>query len=70
MSAMDVKDELRELEQRRLKCLSIVHDPRRKRFDREMARGDLELVETKIAELRKRIPGEEDEPLFDIGGEG
>ena len=67
---MDVKDELRKLEQRRQKYLSIVHDPRRKRFDREMARGDLELVETKIAELRKRIPGEEDEHLFDIGGEG
>lgn len=29
----------------------------------------LELVETKIAELRKRMSTENDEPLFDIGGE-
>ncbi len=66
---MDVKEELRKLEQRRQNYLSIVQDPSRKRFEREMAQGDLELIETKIVELRKRMSAENDEALFDIGGE-
>jgi hypothetical protein len=52
---MDVKEDLRKLEQRRQNYLSIVQDLGRKRFEREMAQGDLEMVETKIAELRKRM---------------
>ena len=66
---MDVKEELRKLEQRRQNYLTLAQDPRRKRFEREMAQGDLELVETKIAELRKGMSTENDEPFFDIGGE-
>jgi hypothetical protein len=66
---MDAKEELRKLEQRRQNYLSIVQDPSGKRFEREMAQGDLEMVETKIAELQKRTSTEDDEPLFDIGGE-
>jgi uncharacterized protein YceH (UPF0502 family) len=65
---MDVKEELRKLEQRRQNYLSIVQDSRRERFEREMAQGDLELVQTKIAELQERMSTENDEPLFDIGG--
>ena len=57
------------MEERRQNYLPIVQDPRRKRFEREMAQRELELVETKIAGLRKRISTENDEPLFDIGGE-
>jgi hypothetical protein len=66
---MDAKEELRKLEQRRQNYLSIVQDPSRKRLEREMAQGDLKLIETKIAELRTRMSTENDEPLFDIGGE-
>jgi hypothetical protein len=65
---MDVKEELRKLEQRRQNYLSIVQDSGRKRSEREMAQGDLEMVETKLAELRKRMSTENDEPLCDIGG--
>ena len=65
---MDVKEELRELEEQRQNYLSIVQDPGRKRSEREMAQADLELVETKIAELRKGVSTENDEPLFDIWG--
>jgi hypothetical protein len=68
-SDMDAKEELRKLERLRQNYLSIVQDPGRKRLEREMAQGDLELVETKITELRKRKSTENDEPLFDIGGE-
>ncbi|MGB2887680.1 MAG: hypothetical protein WBC04_08300 [Candidatus Acidiferrales bacterium] len=64
-----INEGLRKLERRRQNYLSIVQDPSRKRFEREMAQGDLELMETKIAELRKRMSTENDEPLFDIGGE-
>ncbi|MFY9531113.1 MAG: hypothetical protein WAR24_19580 [Candidatus Acidiferrales bacterium] len=64
-----INEGLRKLERRRQNYLSIAQDPSRKRFEREMAQGDLELMETKIAELRKRMSTENDEPLFDIGGE-
>ncbi len=67
---MDVNEELRKLEERRQNYLSIVQDPGRKRFDREVAQGDLEQVESKIAELRKRLSTENDEDQFDTGGEG
>jgi hypothetical protein len=67
---MDVNEELRKLEERRQNYLSIVQDPGRKRFDREVAQGDLEQVETKLAELRKRLSTENDEDQFDTGGEG
>ena len=67
---MDVNEELRNLEERRQNYLSIVQDPGRKRFDREVAQGDLEQVESKIAELRKRLSTENDEDQFDTGGEG
>jgi len=67
---MDVNEELRKLEERRQNCLSIVQDPGRKRFDREVAQCDLEQVETKLAELRKRLSTENDEDQFDTGGEG
>jgi hypothetical protein len=66
---MGAKEELRKLEQRKQNYLSIVQDHNRKRFEREMAQSDLELIQTKIAELRKRMSTENDEPLFDIGGE-
>ena len=66
---MDVEEELRKLEERRQNYLSILQDVSRKRFEREMAQGDLELVETKIARLRKRLSTEDDEPQFDTGGE-
>ena len=66
---MDLEEELRKLEERRQNYLSIVQDASRKRFEREMAQGDLERVETKIAELRKRLSTEDDEPQFDTGGE-
>ena len=67
---MDVNEELRKLEERRQNYLSILQDPGRKRFDREVVQGDLEQVETKIAELRKRLSTENDEDQFDTGGEG
>jgi hypothetical protein len=67
---MDVNEELRKLEERRQNYLSIVQDPGRNRFDREVAQGDLEQVETKLAELRKRLSTENDEDQFDTGGEG
>jgi hypothetical protein len=67
---MGVNEELRKLEKRRQDYLSIVQDPGRKRFDREVAQGDLEQVETKLAELRKRLSTENDEDQFDTGGEG
>lgn len=50
--------------------MSIVQDPGRKRFDREVAQGDVEQVESKLAELRKRLSTENDEDQFDTGGEG
>ena len=67
---MDVNEELRKLEERRQNYLSMVQDTGRKRFDREVAQGDLEQVETKLAELRKRLSTENDEDQFDTGGEG
>ena len=66
---MDIQEELRKLEQRKQNYLSIAQDPGRKRLEREMAQRDLERVETKIAELQTRMSTEDDELLFDIGGE-
>jgi hypothetical protein len=67
---MDINEELRKLEERRQNYLSILQDPGRKRSDREVAQGDLEQVETKIAELRMHLSTENDEDQFDTGGEG
>ncbi len=66
---MEARDKLRELEQRRHQYLSIVHDSGRKSFEREVAQRDLEQVESKITELNEHMPAEDDESLFDIGGE-
>ena len=65
---MDVQNELRQLGQRRQAYLSTVQDPSRTRVEREVALGDLELAEAKIAALRKSA-STKDESLFDIGGE-
>ncbi len=65
---MDVRDELRQLGQRGQAYLSTVQDPSRTRFEREVTLGNLELVETKIAKLRKPEFAQ-DEPQFDLGGE-
>ena len=65
---MDIGDEVRQLEQRRQAYLSTVQGPSKNRLDREVALGDLELVEAKIAKLRKPM-STEDEPQFDMGGE-
>jgi len=51
----DDKEELRKLEERRRKYESIVNDSRRKKFDRDMAQGDLDEVNIKIADLIKKI---------------
>lgn len=51
---LDDEGELRNLEERRRKYLSIVNDSRRKKFDRDMAQGDLDDVELKIAALKQK----------------
>ncbi len=69
LAAMEATDKLRELEQRRQQYLSILHDSGRKSLEREVAQRELQQVETKITELHKSMSTEDDEPLFDIGGE-
>ena len=65
---MDVRDELRQLEERRQVYLSTVQDPSATRVPREEALGDLALTEAKIVKLGKsRCTPEEHQ--FDIGGE-
>ncbi len=65
---MDVRDDLRHLEQQRQTYLSTVQEPSRTRFEREVTLGDLEVVEGKIAKLRKPEFAQ-DEAQFDLGGE-
>lgn len=55
----DDKEELRKLEERRRKYESIVNDSRRRKFDRDMAQGDLDEVSIKIADLIKKIGTDE-----------
>jgi hypothetical protein len=55
---MDHKEELRQLEERRQKYLSVVNDSRRKKFDRDMAQADLDGVNVKIAALKKKLESE------------
>lgn len=55
----DHEGELRSLEERRRNYLSIVNDSRRKKFERDMAQGELDAVELKITALKQKIEASE-----------
>jgi hypothetical protein len=63
---MGDNEELKQLEERKRNYESIVNDSRRKKFDRGMAQGDLDQVNVKITDLKKKIESEEkkDGPTF------
>jgi hypothetical protein len=58
VAVMGDKEELAKLQERKRNYESIVNDSRRKKFDRDMAQGDLDGVNMKIADLKKKIEAE------------